>query len=166
MDPDFKSRLISESDKALDSMDAYAVDVEVESGRARFLLRVFIDVIYDERVTVADCAKATRLLESWFEEHAVITADYTMEVSSPGVERRIARPRDFKRFLGRQVRVRTRNPIEGRRNFQGTIADASEDAVTVTIGEDKMVFQYPDISRANLVYDFSQAEGTNGPKPR
>ncbi len=89
-------------------------------------LRLYID--HPGGVDLGLCERVTNQLRD-------LLLDYSLEVSSPGAERPLTKPEHFRRFLGRKVRVRTREEVDGRRSFTGTIAAADEQAVEVTLPE-------------------------------
>jgi ribosome maturation factor RimP len=84
------------------------------------------------------------LLESW-----------SLEVSSPGADRPLTKPSHYRRFLGRKVRVRTRETIAGQRNFTGTLTAADDDSVSVDSDGATVTIPLADVRRSNLVPDFS-----------
>jgi ribosome maturation factor RimP len=108
-------------------------------------LRLYID--HPDGVDLALCERVTGhlrdLLQSW-----------SLEVSSPGVERPLTKPEHFRRFLGSRVRVRTREAIEGQRNFTGTLTDADEESVAVEADGGAVRIPLARIRRSNLVADF------------
>ena len=105
-------------------------------------LRLFID-----RPGGVDLA----LCEAVARELRYLNERYSLEVSSPGVERPLTKPEHFRRFLGRKVRVRTREAIEGQRNFKGTLADADDETVTVA-GDGALVrIPFDGVERSNLI---------------
>jgi len=161
MEGDLKTRLTELGDRALGSIGCYVVDAQVEFGRSRSILRFFIDSI-SGRISIDDCAKGSRLIEAAIDQGSAFGGEYALEVSSPGMERRIARARDFERFKGKTVRVRTRTPIEGKRNFEGTIGMATGTAVQVKVGDEVKEFPYALIARANLVGEGQEREDSHG----
>jgi len=161
MDAEVRKRLMELGDAALSPLGCYVVELQVEFGRNRSILRYFIDRI-EGRVTVDDCARGSRLIEAAIEEKSAFGGEYVMEISSPGIERRIARERDFKRFAGAVARVRTRTPMDGQRNFEGTIAGCDGQSVTLKIGDKERKFPYALIARANLVGEAHNREGSHG----
>ena len=95
------------------------------------------------------------LCEAVTGELRFLTEDYSLEVSSPGENRPLTKPEHFRRFLGRKVRVKTRDAIEGQRNFKGTLADADDDTVTVAaIGGTLVRIPFERVERSNLVGEF------------
>jgi ribosome maturation factor RimP len=105
-------------------------------------LRLFID--HPDGVNLGLCELVTNQLRD-------LLSDHSLEVSSPGAERPLTKPEHFRRFLGRRVRVRTREPLEGRRSFTGTIADADDQAVEVTLPDGAVTIPHERIRRSNLV---------------
>jgi ribosome maturation factor RimP len=80
-----------------------------------------------------------------------LRAEYSLEVSSPGPERPLTKPDHFRRYLGRQARVRTRQPRDGHRSFTGELVGASEDEVTVAADSGVVSIPYSEIHRGNLL---------------
>ncbi len=109
-------------------------------------LRVFID-----RPGGVDLA----LCESVTQELRYLNENYSLEVSSPGEDRPLTKPEHFRRFLGRKVRVKTLDAIEGQRNFKGTLADADDEAVTVAATGGTLVrIPFERVERSNLIGEF------------
>jgi ribosome maturation factor RimP len=96
------------------------VEVDVRgSGNAR-MLRVFIDK--PGGVTHQDCANISRELSTILDvEDAVPGGSYVLEVSSPGLDRKLSRPADFERFVGSRVKLTTRTPVNGNKHFEGKL---------------------------------------------
>jgi ribosome maturation factor RimP len=109
-------------------------------------LRLFID--YPGGVTLGLCEEVTGQLRD-------LLLDHSLEVSSPGSERPLTKPEHFRRFLGHRVRVRMREPLEGKRSFTGTIAAADEEAVEVTLPDGPVTIPHERIRRSNLVPEVS-----------
>lgn len=105
-------------------------------------LRVTID--HPEGVTVGLCERVTQALPDLRER-------YALEVSSPGRERPLTKPDHFRRFEGRSVRVRTREPRDGHRSFTGRLVGATERDVTIAADAGVIAIPYGDIHRSNLV---------------
>lgn len=109
-------------------------------------LRLYID--RPGGVDLALCEAVTGELR-YLNEH------YSLEVSSPGENRPLTKPEHFRRFLGRKVSVKTREAIEGQRNFKGTLADADDDTVTVAATGGTLVrIPFEGVERSNLVGEF------------
>jgi len=121
---------------------------EVVGGRA---LRVFID--HPDGVSLAMCERVTMLLNDLRER-------YSLEVSSPGVERPLTKPAHFQRFVGRRARVRTRHPhaalgaeSKPASSFTGELVGASEQEVTLAADGGLITIPYAEIRRSNLIED-------------
>lgn len=145
-------------DEILAALGLYVVDVELELGRSRPIVRYFIDTPQEPLVTIEQCASANRALQSWFDEEQPLGDRYVMEVSSPGIERRIARPRDYARFQGRRVHIKLREVMDGRRHLEGLIGEQNELGFQLVVGDTALVIAFDQVARANLTYDFSPAE--------
>ncbi|MDZ4759815.1 MAG: ribosome maturation factor RimP [Alphaproteobacteria bacterium] len=87
----------------------------------------------DGTVSVEDCAKLSRRLSPLLEEHDPIDGEYTLEVSSPGIDRPLTRPGDFARWPGHEIRIEVGAPIDGRRRFHGHIAGEADGVVTLNL---------------------------------
>ena len=105
-------------------------------------LRLYID--HPGGVDLRLCEQVTNQLRD-------LLVDYSLEVSSPGAERPLTKPEHFRRFLGRRVRVRTREEVHGRRSFTGTIAAADEQAVEVALPDGAITIPHERIRRSNLI---------------
>lgn len=116
------------------------------SNRNR-LLRVFIDK--PEGVSLADCEAATRQLQRVLPVEGV--AYDRLEVSSPGLDRRLKKAADFARFAGHRAEVRLRVPVNGRRNFLGTVRAVQGERVELDFDGGQLAFELADMDRARLV---------------
>ena len=118
------------------------------------MLRVFIEKTHElvpdrAGVTVADCESASRQLQRVFEVEGI---EYDrLEVSSPGLDRRLKKAADFARFAGHQAQVRLRHPVNGRRNFTGTVRAVEGDRVEFDYDNGRLAFDVADLDRARLV---------------
>lgn len=117
----------------LDEMGLELVEVQFrrESG---WILQLFID--QEGGVNVDDCAAVSRQVSAYLEVEEVIQHAFTLEVSSPGLERPLKRIEDFVRFSGRKARVKVKEPIDGQRVFFGKLAAVDEDNKNITLALD------------------------------
>jgi ribosome maturation factor RimP len=128
------------------------VDLEYRrEGRGR-VLRIYIDK--EGGVTVDDCAKLSRELGTLLDVHDVIPGSYNLEVSSPGLTRALKRPRDFEKFRGKMVKIKTKMDIEDRRVFVGRLLDFADNVATVLVDGRTYLIEYDKIEKANLELDF------------
>jgi ribosome maturation factor RimP len=105
-------------------------------------LRIFLD--RPGGVDLALCEAVTRELRELLES-------YSLEVSSPGIDRPLTKPEHFRRFLGRKVKVKTRKAIDGQRNFTGTLAEADDESVMVASERNAVRIPFEWIARSNLI---------------
>jgi ribosome maturation factor RimP len=105
-------------------------------------LRVYID--HPDGVTLDLCERVTRHLSDYRER-------YSLEVSSPGVDRPLTKPQHFNRFLGRRARVRLRDSAEGHKQLTGELVGATDSEVTLAAGDGVVTIPYDQIVRSNLV---------------
>ena len=105
--------------------------VEVEYGRqgGSSVLRLFIDK--EGGINIDDCAEVSRYVSPLLDVENYIADSYTLEVSSPGIERPIRKPEDFIRFAGEQIKLRTIAPVHGRKRFKGVLRGYADGLVSV-----------------------------------
>jgi len=130
------------------------VDVELAgNGRSR-VLRLFIDK--PSGVTHSDCEFISQQVGTILDVEDVIPGgSYTLEVSSPGVERRLSRPEDFVRFQGQKVKILLREPVENRRHWEGVLAGFHEGNLTIEPSPGHALsFSLQQVQRANLKFEW------------
>lgn len=132
------------------------VDVEFKNELGAWILRVFIDNPRAEGgVGLDDCAQVSRELSAVLDVEDAIPGHYSLEVSSPGLNRPLKKESDFRRFVGKKAKIRTRHPVgESRRNFSGTLVSVAEGKVKIDVGDQVCEVPVDDVEKANLVYEF------------
>ncbi len=126
------------------------VDLAAVTEHGRNILRLFIDK--PGGVTIDDCASVSRELGAALDVEEIIPGRYSLEVSSPGLDRVLKKEDDFRRFAGSRVKIKTLQPIEGRNNFKVTLQGVSGNAVVVMDEtERRWEIKLENIKRANLV---------------
>ena len=130
------------------------VAVEMSGGDTS-IVRIYIDS--DEGVTIDDCAKASRQFSAILDVEDPISSRYTLEVSSPGMDRPLAKPEHFKAVVGEQVKIRLSTLINGRRRFTGELIEANDEFAVVEVDGEQTELPYHEMDRARLVpvYDFN-----------
>jgi ribosome maturation factor RimP len=125
------------------------VDLSFKWEPGGWVLRILIDK--KQGVTLDDCALVSRELGQLLDVENIIPASYRLEVSSPGLDRPLKKEADFITYTGKRVRIKTREPIAGRRNFKGDLIGYAEGKVQVRV-EGNEVFAIPlsSILKANL----------------
>ncbi len=150
------------------SMGLEVVEVEFRGGGKARMLRITIDK--PEGVTHEDCANVSRDVGTILDvEDVVPGSSYLLEVSSPGLDRRLSRPADFERFTGSLIKVTTREPVDGNRHFEGRIQSFQDGRITLELGGPKKLKgakgrskkQEPEIERPRLDIDLANVEKAN-----
>ena len=136
----------------LDEMDIELVDVEYLSEGGRWVLRIYVD--REGGITLNDCVRVTREIEDLIEVKDFFRQPYVLEVSSPGLNRPLKKEKDFVRAVGKDVKIRMADPIDGRRNFQGKLESFEDGVLSVTVNNDRFLLPFGKVEKANLVYDF------------
>jgi len=135
------------------------VDVERSQSRVPWMLRVIVDTREgDGRVPVERCAEVSRELGVSLDAANAIPVAYNLEVSSPGFNRVLAREKDFSAVCGRDVKVETRAPIEGRRRFRGRLLDFEIGVARIALDGDQVAIPFADVSKAKVVYEFTRED--------
>jgi ribosome maturation factor RimP len=129
------------------------VDVEFRSENGRAVVRVFAD--RESGVTLDELAGFSRELGDVIEVRDVLKMAYTLEASSPGVNRRLARAEHYPRFIGKRIRVHAVTAIDGRQNFLGTLMAATDREIVLQTEEGTEVrIPFTAVARANYEHDF------------
>ena len=136
----------------LNEMRFELIDVEYLSDRGRWVLRIYIDK--DVGVTLDDCARVSRELGDLIDIKNIIEHEYVLEVSSPGLNRPLKKETDFIRVIGKKIKIKTRMPVDGRRNFTGVLKDFKEQKLALDSEGGLVTLAWSDIEKANLVYEF------------
>lgn len=121
------------------------------TGGQRPTLQVMAERTDGQDMSVDDCAEISRAVSALLDVEDPIAGAYTLEVSSPGIDRPLTRPADFQRFAGFEARVETRQPVEGRKRFRGRLLGLEGDSVRIATPEGEAGLPVDDILRAKLV---------------
>ncbi|MDG0997696.1 MAG: ribosome maturation factor RimP [Gammaproteobacteria bacterium] len=114
------------------------------------LIRVYID--RESGVDISDCEKVSRQVSAVFDVEEPITEEYTLEVSSPGLERPLFRLEQFRKYVGSIIQLRMKKPQDGRKKFKGDLVRVDDNSIVLSIDGGEVEFQYTDIDKANLIY--------------
>jgi ribosome maturation factor RimP len=130
------------------------VEVQLLGGGQSRLLRIFIDK--PQGVTHADCEFISLQVGTILDVEDVIPgAGYKLEVSSPGVERKLTKPREFERFVGQKVKVVLRQPVENQRHWVGSLKSFAEGIITLEPAPGQSVqFPLDQVEKANLKFEW------------
>ena len=130
-------------------------DVEVAGRSGASLLRITLDA--PEPVDVDRIARLSRGMSRLLDQldasgNELIPGPYTLEVSSPGLERKLRRPRHFEKVVGREVRVKTTAPIDGERHLRGVVRDVGPEGFTLETETGETSLRFEDVATARTVF--------------
>jgi ribosome maturation factor RimP len=131
------------------------VEVEVKGGGAGHrLVRIAIDK--PAGVTHADCENVSHQVGTILDvEDLMPGGRYTLEVSSPGLERRLHKPQDYQRFQGKKASITLREPVEGQKHWNGTLAGYQDATITLQISDAKSItFPFDQVLKAHLKFEW------------
>ena len=134
--------------------------IELAGGHGNLLLRVYIDAP-GRAVTLEDCEAASREVSAVMDLRDPIAGNYTLEVSSPGVDRPLFSPAQFARYLGQNAKVTLNLPLAGRRRVQGPIRAVEGERITIEQDGTPLVIEHGNVLKANLVHEWD----SGGRKP-
>jgi ribosome maturation factor RimP len=151
------------ADRVAESSGLEVVEVELRGGGKHRMLRFFIDK--PSGVTHEDCADFSREVGTILDvEEAVPGGAYLLEVSSPGLDRKLSKAADYERFQGSLLKLSTHEPVDGNRHFEGRLEKLEEGRITLDLGQThrkpkkghaapagKVEIQLANIEKANLV---------------
>jgi len=124
------------------------VAVELSGGDTS-IVRIYIDT--PNGITVDDCAKASRQFSAILDVEDPISNRYTLEVSSPGMDRPLAKPEHFQQVIGQDVKIKMITLINGRRRFTGELIEANNQFAVVEVDGEQTELPYDEMDRARLV---------------
>lgn len=133
------------------------VTVEMTRRGNSSLLRVYIDS--PQGITVDDCARVSDQVSAILDVENPIADHYTLEVSSPGLDRPLCKLSHFEAVVGRRVRIRTKVAVSGRRRFSGILTAVTQDALALEVDGEMYHVPLPEIFKARLVPDFGSETG-------
>ena len=158
------------ADRVASSSGLEVVEVEILGGGKARMLRVFLDKPAAGTdplagVTHEDCARFSREFGTILDVEDVMPGSYTLEVSSPGLDRRLIKAADFSRFTGSRMKLTTRQPVDGNRHFEGRLESFKDSRLTLdlsvashksrkkmgAVAGEKIEIEFANVEKANLV---------------
>lgn len=148
------ARVTEISHRAAERAGVEVWDIELAGSGQNRILRIFIDKA--EGVTHAECELVSGEMSTVLDaENVVPGGEYQLEVSSPGVERKLIRPEHFTRFAGQKARIALREPVDNQRRWEGTLAGVMDDVVTLEAEPGKTIrIRMDQIEKANLKFEW------------
>lgn len=148
MDRELLSSLWTMIEPVLEPEGIELAEIEFKLEGGRWILRLYIDA--PGGVTLDDCEAVSRQVGALLDIKDPIDRQYTLEVSSPGINRVLRKETDFSRFAGSPVRIKTRAKLQGRRNFQGMLQGVEDSKIIVMVEGNRIEINPDDIEKARL----------------
>jgi ribosome maturation factor RimP len=158
------------ADRVASSSGLEVVEIEILGGGKARMLRVFLDKPAAGTdplagVTHEDCARFSREFGTILDVEDVMPGSYTLEVSSPGLDRRLIKAADFSRFAGSRMKLTTRQPVNGNQHFEGRLESFKDGRLTLdlsvashksrkkmgAVAGEKIEIEFANVEKANLV---------------
>jgi ribosome maturation factor RimP len=127
------------------------VDVEFKKEGRNWVLRIYIDS--EGGITLADCQKVSRLAGDLIEVEEVIEPVYTLEVSSPGLNRVLKKEKDFLKYSGKKIYVQCHAPMDGRKKFTGILTGFIDQSIHLEVDGQRYTIPLSQVAKANLVIE-------------
>jgi len=137
---------------AVEALGYELVDLELNFSGRRGVLRLYID--REGGIRVEDCEAVSRRVSDVLDVEDPIRRDYDLEVSSPGLDRKLVKPAHFDRFAGQSVQGRLRRMLDGRRKFTGTLVGRTGTTVTIRVDDADLVVPMEDLEVVRLVPEY------------
>lgn len=124
-------------------------DLEAKLGSGSGVVRVFID--HPDGISLEDCEKVSLAVSALLDVEEPLPGQYNLEVSSPGLDRKLTKVEHFQRFAGATVKVQMRFPIQGRKRFRGTLVASDDENIVVEVDGESHSLPMATIDTARLV---------------
>jgi len=124
------------------------VSVDIARQGKRLVVTVCLD--REGGIDVDTCAEMSEEISRYIDVEGLIEDRYTLEVASPGLQRILRKPREYRCFLGREVEVLLRQPFEGRQKMLGRLVDADDEGMTVQVDDEEITFPYQALKKTRL----------------
>ena len=132
----------------IENMGYELVDLELRLGGRDGVVRLFID--HPDGISLDDCEKVSRLVSALLDVEDPLPGHYNLEVSSPGLDRKLTKIEHFQRFAGETVKVKMRLPIAGRKRFRGTLVSSDDTNIVVEVDGESHTLPVATIDTARL----------------
>lgn len=136
-----------------EGMEVVDVELRREGSRGGRVLRLYLDK--EGGPNVDDLGRVSRQLSELLDSHDIVEGSYTLEVSSPGINRPLTKPEHFRRFIGKRVRIRTGDMIDGRRSFLGILSGITGDKIKIEVEGKQYDIPFSMIEKSNYEHDWS-----------
>lgn len=133
----------------IESLGYEVVGVEYNKNGRDAILRIYIDS--EQGISIEDCERVSHQVSGILDVEELITAAYSLEVSSPGFDRPLFKARDFERFTGSEAKISMKLPINGRRNFKGTLQGFSDGNILIEVDGEVYDLPLTKLAKARLI---------------
>jgi len=137
-----------------EGMEVVDIEFQPEGSRGGRVLRLYLDK--EGGPTVDDLTRVSRQLSERLDDSPEVPGPYTLEVSSPGINRALKKVEHFARYVDKKVRVRTRDMIEGRRSFLGVLKEVTQDEIVVAQDGREFHIALCQIEKANYEHEWGK----------
>ncbi|MDA0994326.1 MAG: ribosome maturation factor RimP [Proteobacteria bacterium] len=144
-----RDEIVKLLEPAIEHLGYELADLELKTGGRDGIIRLFIDKA--DGVGIEDCEIVSRHVSAILDVEDPVQSNYSLEVSSPGLDRTLTKPAHFKRFMGQDVRVKLRFPLSGRRNFRGALKSADDEKIEVEVDGELHSLSIATIESARLI---------------
>ena len=124
--------------------------VELRSSQKHAHVKIFID--HEVGITVDDCSQVSHQVSGILDVEDPISVAYTLEVSSPGIERPLIKIEHYKKYIGQTIKVRLSWAVNERKNYLGILKDVSDEDIVMEVDEEQIEFPFNAVKRANLIF--------------
>ena len=136
-----------------EGMEVVDVELRPEGSRRGRVLRLYLDK--HGGLNIDELGRVSRQLSELLDTQDIVEGSYTLEVSSPGINRPLKKPEHFQRFIGKRVRVRTGDMIEGRRSFLGILNEVTGEKIKIEVEGKQYEIPFSKIEKSNYEHDWS-----------
>ncbi len=130
------------------------IEIEHFPNPKHGVLRLYIDK--EGGITIDDCSEVSRQISALIDVEDPVRGQFNLEVSSPGLDRPLRKVRDFQRFCGSKVKLKTAMPLDGQRNFSGRLLEADEEKLVIETDTEEITLPMTAIEKARIVPEFQK----------
>lgn len=147
-----EQRLIQMLESPIQALGFELWGVEFVRAGKHSTLRVYID--HEDGINIEHCVEVSHQVSSILDVEDPITTEYSLEVSSPGLDRQLFKPSQYARYLGGQVNLTLRMAVNNRRKFKGVISRVEDDQLVLSVDGNEETVAFANIQQANLIPNF------------
>lgn len=148
------AQITESAEQICEKNNVYLYDIEYQKEGKNQVLRIYIDK--DEGVDIDCCETVSRALSDLLDEQNLIQTAYHLEVSSPGVERKLTKQWHFEKVIGKKIELSLYAPIDGQKSFQGILEQLKEKTVYLNCDGQSRLFELSGIASAKLYFDINE----------